>query len=110
MKDGQRLIVKVIKSEEDLPKEGIYIVKCADNDAPEFMKMAESGNIFWQKVAWYLIPEETNDSDIEVWADIRALINDEDNPGHKRIDAYAWELLVVGAKAVLNGEIKHIEK
>jgi hypothetical protein len=55
----QVYVKKKINSEADLPKEkGIYIVKAADNDTPEFMKMAERGNLFWNKVAWYLQPIE----------------------------------------------------
>jgi len=51
-----------IKSADNLPKkESIYIVKCADNDTPEFMKLAKKGNAFWNKVAWYLI-EDTEPS------------------------------------------------
>jgi hypothetical protein len=49
------------------------------------------------------------DTDVEAWADKVALTMDEDDPCYERIDSYVWELLVKGAKAVLNGEIKHIK-
>lgn len=45
-----------IESDADLPKEGIYIVKAADNDTPEFMRMSKTIGVFWNKVAWYLRP------------------------------------------------------
>jgi len=65
----QVYVKKKINSEADLPKEkGIYIVKAADNDTPEFMKMAERGNLFWNKVAWYLQPIELDlPDDGEIW-------------------------------------------
>ena len=86
-----------INSEEDYPKNGIYIVKCADNDTPEFMKMCDSGNIFWHKVAWYLrlVPEVT-DKEIEKWAE---------SIYSKTFGAKYIQLLIKGAKAMRDDKI-----
>lgn len=54
--------------------------------------------------------EPINNADIEAWADKVALVPDEDNSHSERVDAYQWELLVEGAKAMRDNEIKHIEK
>ena len=73
MKTGKLYRQVFIESEDDLPKEkGIYIVKCADNDTPEFMRLAGyGGNIFWNKVTWYLVEQSqqiekpSDDNDVE---------------------------------------------
>ena len=59
-------IERQINGEQDLPKEeGWYIVKCADNENPEFMKIAKKGNMFWSKVAYWLEPIEASDKGAE---------------------------------------------
>ena len=45
------------------------------------------------------IPTE---EEIHTWADTESLVDDEDNEGSKRIDAFKWEFLVDGAKWILN--------
>jgi hypothetical protein len=113
-KDGQRLIVKVIKSEADLPKEngnyytnreGTKSVYAFIGCKPE-QKYYDNLTFedFWLKyIDWYLIPEEITDSDIEAWAE-EGVYGDKT---HKN----AWlQGRIEGAKALLNNEIKHIDK
>ena len=60
-------IERKINTEADLPrKEGWYIVKCADNENPEYMKIAAKGNVFWSKVAYWLEPIEISDGAEEI--------------------------------------------
>lgn len=108
MKDRQLFRVKVIKSEEDLPKEDDeYFVHYKEygmgsthiylgNDARKYTWLND--------IDWYLIPDLTNDSDIE--AHFTTLHYDNKNGHHYRINKDR----IFGAKAVLNGEINHIEK
>jgi hypothetical protein len=102
MKDGQRLIVKVIKSEEDLPKEGTYYCFLKSAHQISLMRMTKSYSIFWMEdVDWYLQPIEITDSDIEAWAAEKVNEIDENL-------AYG-DYLIAGAKAYRDNEIKHKE-
>lgn len=117
MKDGQRLIVKYINGPDDLPKvKKRYF--CYDKYynqidcftfylQHEYALKEECEKEYWLKyVDWYIILEEqepVTDTDIEAWADKKVL-------GLKG-DPYIrtlYEGLIEGAKAALNGEIKHI--
>lgn len=90
-----------IKDVNDLPKEdGYYIIhyKVDDQGQIQFSYYSESEINYWIRlVDWYLQPYEIDDADIEAWAERNVNF------------ATDKESLVRGAKAVLNGEIKHID-
>lgn len=108
MKDGQLLRVKVIKTEADLPKEtGCY--QCHEkNVSPEDIidsyyydceEPDDFKDVWLGGIDWYLIPDETTDSDI-YWH-LQNIVKDESK---------AYNIgYADGAKAALNNEIKHIE-
>jgi hypothetical protein len=131
MKDGQLFKVKVIKTEADLPKRnGYYICKPVGDFAGEvkFNFDDETERNLWMvEVDWYLEPieeqepdintpffgnsgvkipmtEQITDSDIEAWASTQAL-----SESRKDFERGLWLGLKVGAKAVLNGEIKRLK-
>lgn len=171
MKDGQRLIVKVIHSESDLPKESGYyfvswhdIISVINNQRAvwEFIQNKSADISIWiAKVDWYLIPEpeietqsknfvcckckkefdtldklawhktikgqcpqkstienpdffeqkiedEITDADIEAWAEKKVLTDLIEDI--YETDVSFKECLIIGAKAMRDGEIKHIEK
>jgi hypothetical protein len=111
--NGQLFRVKVIKSEDDLPKEkGEYyffhsrgepmlrlLLYCAKNDNIELLpKCYVDGYDFW------LEPIDLTDADIEAWAGIKW-----DKVILPSISDY-YRGLIEGAKAMKDGEIKHIDK
>jgi hypothetical protein len=164
MKDGQRLIVKRIKSEEDLPKEGIFWVHqkvYEDIILNKFDFNTPHRKLWTSDIDWYLIPEpkqeiksgyaenylnecikkaepnlsKIKDVDKEL-AEIRnsktvldypsdfdTIATNQVSPFKNDItdsDIEAWaekefgdsmiipeQAAIAGAKAVLNGEIKH---
>jgi hypothetical protein len=102
-KDGQRLIVKRIKSPKDLPeKNGNYFAhsKSGRNISIHYWKSeGQYGIDVWMRtVDWYLIPEEITDSDIEAWAETFQLYS-----------PIEQSLLMAGAKQMRDNEIKHIQ-
>lgn len=102
-----------IKSEADLPKEvGSYFVYFKDvgediydwvltngeNPVEEYWNGQFQEDYWINTFDWYLQPIEITDSDIEAWAD------------NKAVDDLHRRTIIAVAKAVINGEIKHIEK
>jgi hypothetical protein len=113
MKDGQLFRVKVIKTEDDLPKDGKYFC-CHDNGNKNYYPINkrvhspfENKNYWIFHVDWYLEPIEEQelitDADIEAWAKAKT----KEMYDNQEIITVP-KLLEFGAKAVLNGEIKHI--
>lgn len=91
-----------IKNDADLPKEyGRYVVHLKETDTQRdypFYCTKVSIRLWNKFVDWYLQPIDITDADIEAWAEDRA-----SNP-------LIIEMLIMGAKAALNNEIKNIEK
>jgi len=83
-KDGQRFIIKIIKSEADLPKkEGFYIMQYK-NKSIGFMNWWEQDWRDWLKnIDWYLQPIEDQESKPENEHDLifkkDAIIKKQDN-------------------------------
>jgi hypothetical protein len=97
-----------IKSEADFPKEdGVYYVACFGSNKDlawySFNKSHKENQNFWNRaVDWYLILEpEITDADIEAWAETMY---------SKTFGSKYIQLLTKGAKAMRDGEIKHIDK
>lgn len=95
-----------IKSEADLPKEmGEYFVNIYGGDKKYYPFTNDYSFLdnteFWLKhINWYLLIEEITDADIEEWA----------KNYFQKADNNEISCLIIGAKAMLNNEIKHIEK
>lgn len=110
MKDGQLFRVKVIQTEADLPKKyGHYntsVGKIPFGGKKTYNLFTRRGGV---RIDWYLEPieeqEQITDADIEAWARKKTKEFYDDN----RIITVP-EMLIEGAKAALNGGIKHIEK
>jgi hypothetical protein len=101
MKDGQLFRVKVIKSESDLPKYGKEFI-AHDKISNFTYPYCKFNKEFWlSNIDWYIQPIEIADADIEAWASLQS------NPESKKdFERGLWLGLKVGAKAVINGEIK----
>jgi hypothetical protein len=82
-----------------------YLAECIKKAEPNLSKIKDVD----QELAKIRGISKITDSDIEAWADKESLKPDEDNPTIKRVDAYDWDLLVRGAKAMRDNEIKHIK-
>jgi hypothetical protein len=104
-KDGQLLRVKVIKNEDDLPKESYYSAHMKEDSLDFNYKQRLFNNDYkdyWlENIDWYLQPIEITDVDIDAWANDHQFDDGLNN---------CENILIYGVKAALNDEIKHIEK
>jgi hypothetical protein len=107
MKDRQLLRAKVIKTEDDLPKEEECFIS-HDKIARRIIHKCnyrEHLKEYWlRNIDWYLQHEQITDSDIEAWAEEYC------SKCSSSFDETLKYGIKLGAKAALNGEIKHIEK
>jgi hypothetical protein len=96
-----------IKDTSDLPRKGILFIHRTDFDEVCEIDVEQLARQFWlDYIDWYLEPiEPITDADIEAWARKKTKEFYDDN----RIITVP-EMLIEGAKAALNGGIKHIEK
>lgn len=95
-----------IKSEEDLPKEDneyfVYYKKYGTGSTHIYLGNDARKYTWLNDIDWYLQPIEITDADIEAYYPVTS---------SHQMDTNSWNnrLRQEGAKAVINGEIKHIE-